>query len=78
MAPTYHSLLPLTTYNSILDTQSLLLTTYCSPGNAKPFEKPVAKADAPDYYEIIKDPLDLATIGQRLRRGYYATPTTHH
>lgn len=41
---------------------------------AKPFEKPVAKADAPDYYEVIKDPLDLATIGQRLRRGFYATP----
>jgi hypothetical protein len=34
----------------------------------------VALADAPDYYNIIKDPLDLSTIGQRLQRGYYATP----
>jgi len=47
----------------------------CAEETAKPFEKPVAKADAPDYYEIITDPLDLATIGQRLRRSYYATPT---
>eukprot|EP00326_Haptolina_ericina_P011083 CAMPEP_0181226614 /NCGR_PEP_ID=MMETSP1096-20121128/32352_1 /TAXON_ID=156174 ORGANISM="Chrysochromulina ericina, Strain CCMP281" /NCGR_SAMPLE_ID=MMETSP1096 /ASSEMBLY_ACC=CAM_ASM_000453 /LENGTH=242 /DNA_ID=CAMNT_0023319971 /DNA_START=75 /DNA_END=803 /DNA_ORIENTATION=+ len=35
--------------------------------DAWPFRKPVLLADAPDYYEIIKDPVDLSLIRSRLQ-----------
>jgi hypothetical protein len=39
-----------------------------------PFEEPVRAEDAPDYYEVIKDPIDLQTIQQRAETGnYYIT-----
>merc|ERR1712004_821036 len=39
--------------------------------SAWPFQKPVEKAEAPDYYEHIKYPMDLKTMGERLRNRYY-------
>ncbi|KAL1503434.1 hypothetical protein AB1Y20_011922 [Prymnesium parvum] len=43
--------------------------------DAWPFRKSVSVSDAPDYYQIIKDPLDLSVIKARLARRppYYAT-----
>ncbi|CAG0880499.1 unnamed protein product [Cyprideis torosa] len=41
--------------------------------SAWPFLKPVDAAEVPDYYEHIKYPMDLKTMAERLRRGYYVT-----
>jgi histone acetyltransferase len=39
---------------------------------AWPFKEPVGIDLAPDYYEIIKDPIDLKTMRDKVRRGGYA------
>lgn len=40
---------------------------------AWPFQKPVDIKDAPDYYQVIKDPIDFKTIQERATRREYAT-----
>uniref|UniRef100_A0A146KV88 histone acetyltransferase n=4 Tax=Lygus hesperus TaxID=30085 RepID=A0A146KV88_LYGHE len=40
---------------------------------AWPFLEPVKKEDAQDYFECIKYPMDLKTMGERLKSGYYTT-----
>lgn len=39
--------------------------------SAWPFQKPVDKSEAPDYYDHIKHPMDLRTISERLKNRYY-------
>jgi len=39
-----------------------------------PFLKPVEVEQAPDYYNVIKYPMDLRTMSERLKRGYYIHP----
>lgn len=41
--------------------------------SAWPFLKPVNPAEVPDYYEHIKFPMDLKTMGERLKNKYYIT-----
>ncbi|ESO05629.1 hypothetical protein HELRODRAFT_77335 [Helobdella robusta] len=41
--------------------------------SAWPFLKPVEKSEAPDYYDHIKFPMDLKTMGERLKSRYYTT-----
>jgi histone acetyltransferase len=38
-----------------------------------PFRKPVDKEEVPDYYDVIRFPMDLQTMGQRLKSGYYVS-----
>ncbi|XP_073901570.1 nucleosome-remodeling factor subunit BPTF isoform X13 [Castor canadensis] len=38
---------------------------------AWPFLEPVDPNDAPDYYGVIKEPMDLATMEERVQRRYY-------
>lgn len=33
------------------------------------FHNPIKKSDAPDYYDIIKRPMDLKTIKSRIKDG---------
>ncbi|CAD7002289.1 histone acetyltransferase KAT2B [Ceratitis capitata] len=40
---------------------------------AWPFLRPVPAAEVPDYYDHIKYPMDLKTMGERLKQGYYVT-----
>ncbi|XP_053616213.1 histone acetyltransferase KAT2A isoform X1 [Plodia interpunctella] len=40
---------------------------------AWPFLKPVDKAEVPDYYDHIKYPMDLRTMGERLKSRYYVS-----
>ncbi|XP_004922629.1 histone acetyltransferase KAT2A [Bombyx mandarina] len=40
---------------------------------AWPFLKPVDKAEVPDYYDHIKYPMDLRTMGERLKARYYVS-----
>jgi len=39
--------------------------------SAWPFLEAVSKDDVPDYYEVIKDPIDIKTIEKRLQANYY-------
>uniref|UniRef100_A0A4W5MG96 Histone acetyltransferase n=1 Tax=Hucho hucho TaxID=62062 RepID=A0A4W5MG96_9TELE len=41
--------------------------------DAWPFMEPVKKTEAPDYYEIIRFPIDLKTMTERLKNRYYVT-----
>ena len=40
---------------------------------AWPFKEPVKREEVPDYYDIIKEPIDLSKIGQNLKNGKYTT-----
>jgi histone acetyltransferase len=39
--------------------------------NAWPFLKPVDPKEVPDYYEIIKEPMDISTLESNLESGMY-------
>ena len=41
--------------------------------SAWPFLTPVNTDIAPDYYQFIKYPMDLQTVGARITKGYYIT-----
>lgn len=38
------------------------------------FDHPVEHKYAPDYYEVVKKPMDLGTIGTKLQKGKYSSP----
>ena len=38
------------------------------------FDRPVDGRMVPDYYVVIKKPMDVGTVKQRLQEGYYSTP----
>ncbi|XP_035216134.1 histone acetyltransferase KAT2A-like isoform X2 [Stegodyphus dumicola] len=50
----------------------LILTQIKNHSCAWPFQKPVDKTEAPDYYEHIKSPMDLQTMTERLKNRYYS------
>lgn len=39
------------------------------------FAQPVSRVAAPTYYDIIKHPMDWATMGEKLDRHEYLTAT---
>ncbi|KAF7965775.1 hypothetical protein HWV62_41801, partial [Athelia sp. TMB] len=39
--------------------------------DAEAFLKPVARADVPDYYDVIQNPMDLATMGRKVKQKAY-------
>ncbi|KAL6978581.1 DeSI-like protein hag1 [Sarracenia purpurea var. burkii] len=52
----------------------LLLKAMHDHPDAWPFKEPVDARDAPDYYDIIKDPMDLKTMSKRVEsEQYYVT-----
>ncbi|EFR05330.1 histone acetyltransferase GCN5 [Nannizzia gypsea CBS 118893] len=42
--------------------------------SAWPFTNPVDKDEAPSYYDVIEQPMDLSTMEDRLELGFYTTP----
>ncbi|XP_041970116.1 histone acetyltransferase KAT2A [Aricia agestis] len=50
-----------------------VLTAVKNHAAAWPFVKPVDKAEVPDYYDHIKYPMDLRTMGERLKARYYVS-----
>ena len=38
-----------------------------------PFLKPVSAADVPDYYEVVKNPMDFKTMGDKLKAKNYTS-----
>uniref|UniRef100_A0A1B0GK09 Bromodomain adjacent to zinc finger domain protein 1A n=1 Tax=Lutzomyia longipalpis TaxID=7200 RepID=A0A1B0GK09_LUTLO len=61
--------------NLPLDSVSLyaLLDAIAKHPDSWPFNRPVAKVEVPDYYEIIKNPMDFAKIKSKLNCGDYIT-----
>ena len=41
------------------------------------FHNPIKRADAPDYYDLVKRPTDLKTIRQRVRDGQITTSSEY-
>ncbi|KAL7250866.1 hypothetical protein ACSBR1_012810 [Camellia fascicularis] len=59
--------------NLTLFMRSLLKAMHDHP-DAWPFKEPVDARDVPDYYDIIKDPMDLKTMSKRVEsEQYYVT-----
>jgi histone acetyltransferase len=57
-------------YNQLLH----LLNDLQNNSNAWPFQQPVNKDDVPDYYEVIKEPMDLGTMEEKHEKDLYPTP----
>jgi bromodomain-containing protein 8 len=49
---------------------SLLHDQICELRNGSIFHGPVKVSDAPDYYELVKRPIDLKAIKGRIRDGH--------
>lgn len=45
-----------------------------NPKHAWPFVNPVNKDEVPDYYDVIKELMDLSTIEERLEADHYRSP----
>jgi nucleosome-remodeling factor subunit BPTF len=39
--------------------------------NSWPFKHPVDQADVPNYYKVVKEPMDLTTVENRVGSGHY-------
>lgn len=57
-------------YNQLLH----LLNDMQNHTAAWPFAQPVNRDEVPDYYEVIKEPMDLSTMEERLSNDMYPTP----
>ena len=57
--------------NSLYNGLKEVLNSVKKQSTAWPFLKPVDKDEVPDYYEHVKYPMDLKTMTERLKRGYY-------
>ena len=57
-------------YNQLLH----LLNDMQNHTSAWPFAQPVNKDEVPDYYEVIKEPMDLSTMEERLQNDLYPKP----
>jgi histone acetyltransferase len=53
---------------------SFLLSELQDNSNAWPFQIPVNKDDVHDYYEVIKEPMDLSTMESKLEKDNYVVP----
>lgn len=57
-------------YNALLH----LLNDMQNHTSAWPFAQPVNREEVPDYYEVIKEPMDLSTMEDRLQQDMYPRP----
>ncbi|KAH9810605.1 hypothetical protein DFH28DRAFT_985231 [Melampsora americana] len=59
------------TIHEFLDTLERITNELRQDPNATAFLSRVKKADAPDYYDIIKKPMDLGTVLKKVKSGQY-------
>ncbi|KIW02298.1 uncharacterized protein PV09_06445 [Verruconis gallopava] len=57
-------------YNALLH----LLNDMQNNTNAWPFQQPVNKDEVPDYYDVIKNPMDLGTMEEKHEQDQYPNP----
>ncbi|GLB37890.1 putative bromo domain containing protein [Lyophyllum shimeji] len=58
-------------YDSLEGLLSDLKTVTIDNHDAEPFLKPVSKAEAPDYYDVIANPMDFATMLKKVKSKQY-------
>ncbi|PLW38984.1 hypothetical protein PCASD_08451 [Puccinia coronata f. sp. avenae] len=61
------------TIHEFIDTLERITNELRSDPNATAFLSKVRKTDAPDYYDVIKKPMDLGTVLKKVRAGGYKT-----
>lgn len=61
------------TANTELSTMNRLLSEMQNHASSWPFREPVKLSDAADYYDVIEQPMDLRTMGEKLESGKYAS-----
>ncbi|XP_030645077.1 histone acetyltransferase KAT2B [Chanos chanos] len=59
--------------DQLYSTLKAILQHVKSHQNAWPFMEPVKKTEAPGYYQVIRFPMDLKTMSERLKSRYYTT-----
>uniref|UniRef100_A0AAR2IY93 histone acetyltransferase n=1 Tax=Pygocentrus nattereri TaxID=42514 RepID=A0AAR2IY93_PYGNA len=59
--------------DQLYSTLKTILQQVKSHQNAWPFMEPVKKNEAPGYYQVIRFPMDLKTMSERLKSRYYTT-----
>ncbi|XP_046671365.1 histone acetyltransferase KAT2A [Homalodisca vitripennis] len=59
--------------DTLMKTFKVVLNSIKNHSVAWPFQKPVDRKEVPDYYDHIKYPMDLKTMSDRLKAGYYTT-----
>ncbi|XP_029509140.1 histone acetyltransferase KAT2B isoform X1 [Oncorhynchus nerka] len=59
--------------DQLYSTLKTILQHVKSHQNAWPFMEPVKKIEAPGYYQVIRFPMDLKTMSERLKSRYYTT-----
>jgi len=61
------------TKNTELSNMNRLLSEMQNHASSWPFREPVKLTDAADYYEVIEQPMDLKTMGEKLESGQYSS-----
>uniref|UniRef100_A0A2R5LNL4 histone acetyltransferase n=1 Tax=Ornithodoros turicata TaxID=34597 RepID=A0A2R5LNL4_9ACAR len=57
--------------DQLYQTMKSVLIQVKNHASAWPFQKPVEKSEAPDYYDHIKYPMDLRSMSEKLKNHYY-------
>jgi histone acetyltransferase len=57
--------------NTELSIMNRLLSEMQNHASSWPFREPVKLSDAADYYEVIEQPMDLRTMGEKLEGDKY-------
>ena len=58
---------------NVMNQMRIVLDKVKSHSRSWPFRKPVSKTEAPNYYEMIKNPMDLLTLEKNANDGKYKT-----
>lgn len=61
------------TADSLYPTLKVIIQNMRSHSSSWPFLEPVKKSEVPTYYDVIKSPMDLKTMNERLKAKYYIT-----
>ncbi|XP_039251065.2 histone acetyltransferase KAT2A-like [Styela clava] len=56
---------------SLYSVLKAIIQSMRSHSSSWPFLEPVKKSDVPTYYDVIKSPMDLRTVNERLKSKYY-------
>ncbi|KAL2307544.1 hypothetical protein Nmel_000513 [Mimus melanotis] len=59
--------------DQLYSTLKTILQQVKSHQSAWPFMEPVKRTEAPGYYEVIRFPMDLKTMSERLKNRYYVS-----
>jgi hypothetical protein len=64
--------------DTVFRTLAIILKEMQSHPSAKPFLQPVSRFMLPKYYDVISEPMDLATMEGKLNAGEYKIPGIIH